>query len=1265
MELNYPAGPQAYPEELVKASPAYQRHAWVALLALLSFVVFYFSLSGWFIWKCYALIKASGRSPNDGVWLFLGGLAAGFVALFMLKAVWFVKRSSTEGLTEVKPNEQPELFAFLYRLADEARAPRPRKVFLSSRVNAAVFYDLTLLNLIFPSQKNLEIGLPLVNVLNASEFKAVLAHEFGHFAQRSMAVGRWVYIAQQIAAHVVAKRDSLDDFLGSLSRLDVRIAWVGWVLSVVVWAIRSIVDTFFKVVLAAERALSREMEFQADRVSVSLTGSDALINALYRIQSADAAWDRALAFANAEVKAGRVTADLFEVQTHIIAKLREILDDPTYGEPARPSGDPAAHRVFELQAVQGSRMWASHPLNHEREANAKQVYLPVPLDEESAWSLFRDPDALKLKQCADMTTSIDPPLPVASREESLAALEVEYGRESYRRIYRGCYLSRSITRHASEVSDLYTEEGVDLAAIYPDSLQSDLRQLDVLQGERAQLTAIKAGTAKSVDGLIRFRGDTIKRKDIGATLRTIGQEIDALNARLVAHDRLCRTAARALARKAGEGWDAYLRGLLSLVHYNEHMQANIADAHGALANVVAMVTAKRKVSDDERRRIVDKAADLYRLLQEVDNDRSSVSVDDATLKLAGATNWNSTLETFTLGAPGETNIGDWIKVIDGWVQSYSPALARMRRAALDQLLFTESRLHAAAGDREQLGAAPAAPSVPAKYSTFVVGRERPLQTKLDWWSRFQVADGWVPGTARFLVAGGIIGGLMGMSASVGTATLWIHNGLDRSVTAYVGDRALALSAGATDSIQLDVDKAVLVSARTKDGKEIESFKETPDIISGQYVYNIAQASPLVEWTAGYGTASSVPAREVSYGRWFPTSVQVVLAEPPRSIQTKGGGGTRTVISAPPDTSFRSNLKMVEGAQTRNVLILAHARWDAAESINLMDWLGHVQGLPEYPAILKARLADNPLDIVTLRLEQDIATEHSATCARQTALATQHAENVDMQYLAVRCMERGPSREAAFATGYKKYPNNGWFAYAAAYDFASAGKWPDASKAYGVAIQNPVLMEQAATDLARVRRLVQGANANANANVQDILAKSAALRTNRILETGEGMSEEDPARIYFDLNRGQVDGAAKRWKAATGNERALRLIAASEGAPADLIERSLTLALNQGMDGDVFWSALGLALRHQRNAEALLAQLNADPNQETLPLRKFVEIIRTTRDTAQADKALVNVLPQMRAQAYVLGVIVLGPKAPAAWRDFAKKVLLVTERPYLG
>ena len=74
-------------------------------------------------------------------------------------------------------------------------------------VNAAVFYNESLLSLFLPASKNLVIGLGLVNRLNLSEFKAVLAHEFGHFSQSSMKLGTYVYTANRILADIVYARD--------------------------------------------------------------------------------------------------------------------------------------------------------------------------------------------------------------------------------------------------------------------------------------------------------------------------------------------------------------------------------------------------------------------------------------------------------------------------------------------------------------------------------------------------------------------------------------------------------------------------------------------------------------------------------------------------------------------------------------------------------------------------------------------------------------------------------------------------------------------------------------------------------------------------------------------------------------------------------------------------------------------------------------------------------------------------------------------------
>ncbi len=276
----YPPGPTNVPAGFTRPTAAYQRHAYLAVAALVVFLAGYFALTAWFGWTSWRLVNAAMHARKYEIWLGLAGLAAGLLTIFMLKALIFVRRSSTRGDLEITAASHPRLVGFLHQLADEAGAPRPRKIYLSPTVNAGVFYDLTLLSLVLPTRKNLVIGLGLVNVLTLSELKAVLAHEFGHFAQRSMRVGRWVYTAQQVAGHLVHKRDWLDGALRGLSQIDLRVAWIGWILRGIVWAIRAVVDTLFRGVQALERALSREMELQADLVAVSLTGSDALVHAL-------------------------------------------------------------------------------------------------------------------------------------------------------------------------------------------------------------------------------------------------------------------------------------------------------------------------------------------------------------------------------------------------------------------------------------------------------------------------------------------------------------------------------------------------------------------------------------------------------------------------------------------------------------------------------------------------------------------------------------------------------------------------------------------------------------------------------------------------------------------------------------------------------------------------------------------------------------------------------------------------------------------------
>lgn len=947
MEKIYPIGPQSVPVELSQPSKQYKQHAWIALASLALFVTIYIALASWFVLTAKDMLTRAivGR---DGFWFFIIGSCSAFLAIFMLKALFFIKRGGAPDAVEVKKAEQPRLFEFLYRLADEAGAPRPNKVFISARVNAAVFYDLSILNLLFPSRKNLEIGLALVNVLTLSEIKAVLAHEFGHFAQRTMAIGSWVYIAQQIASHVVAKRDALDELLNFLSRVDIRIAWVGWILSLIVWSIRSLMDSLLRVVVLAQRALSRQMEFQADLVAVSLTGSDELVHALHKLNAADDAWGRTLSFTQNEIQQGRIPHDLFKVQGRIIEKIAHILDDDSYGKVPPASVDrPEAHRVFKSNFAQPPQMWLTHPASHDREENAKRYYLRAPHDVRSAWLLFDNVESVKSQVAAHLIGE-SKAAPV-DEEQTFKALDERYALLQYEPRYRGAYLGRPITRHAKTAEELYEElqKQSDLRqefeSLYSQQLAADLTRLRDLHEEKAMLEALHEKIYRATGGRIVFRGREIKRSELPSAISVVSNEIATTENQINSHDRQCRSVHLKAARQLGLGWPEYLLALINLLHYAEHTLADLRDAQGLLSNVFAIVTADGKISSDELTRLISTANILHGVLTGVFNNKTQVKLDETLCARLGVKSWEERLEEYKLPPATRENANDWFKAIDGWVESAASALAALVRATLEQLLQTEEQL--AQHIREQTTPAQACvPSVvPTGYPTLLPGTERKRQKQLDWWDRFQTSDGLIPGVTRLVVAGAIVGTVLGfgsLGSFIGTpmSTVSVYNGLGISVSVSAGKQTIQIAAYSANSLRIDPKKTITIETHSADGRLIESL--TPPLSGAyHYVYNVASASPLIEWTAVYGNARESQPQFLGAPQWTTAYVDDYFSEPPASVKSysKGGGVTRRVLSGVGDESPEKILELVPNPEDRRRVINAHATWDSPDRVHASQW----------------------------------------------------------------------------------------------------------------------------------------------------------------------------------------------------------------------------------------------------------------------------------------------------------------------------------------
>src|SRR5262245_3627853 len=286
----YPPGPASVPPDFTRPTGRYRLQVLLVLVSLTLSLLLYLALLVGSAWLCYKLVTMPWPRNAEGGYALLriaGIICSALLFLYLFKGLFKGSRQDRSLLVEITEEDQPELFAFIRRICAETGAPFPHKVYASPEVNAAVFYHSSFLSLFWPTPKNLLIGLGLVNMLNLSEFKAVLAHEFGHFSQKSMKVGTYVYVANKVLADVIYGRDFLDDAVHTVKNWDIRIAVFVWAFLGILWGIRKVLEGVFKAVNIFNLSLMRQMEFNADRVAVSVAGSDAVVNALLRSSFAD------------------------------------------------------------------------------------------------------------------------------------------------------------------------------------------------------------------------------------------------------------------------------------------------------------------------------------------------------------------------------------------------------------------------------------------------------------------------------------------------------------------------------------------------------------------------------------------------------------------------------------------------------------------------------------------------------------------------------------------------------------------------------------------------------------------------------------------------------------------------------------------------------------------------------------------------------------------------------------------------------------------
>ncbi|WP_299607924.1 M48 family metallopeptidase [uncultured Aquimarina sp.] len=1266
MKSLYSKSSHSIPEGLTKPSSSFKKFVWLSVLGLLFFIIIYITLIIWFGRLAYYSFM-----EGDTFWNYIlaGGYA--FLSLFMIKSLFiFNKREKKPLDVFITEKEEPVLFDYLYKLADEAGAPRPKKVFLSPRVNASVSYDLSIINLIFPSKKNLEIGLGLMNVLNLGEFKAVLAHEFGHFAQRSMLLGRYVYIAQQIAVQIINKRDIFDNFLAGISSIDIRIAWIGWILSILVWAVRSLIETCFSVVMIAQRALSREMEFQADLVAVSLTGSDALIHALSKLQVADEAYDHALNTVNTKLDDKKAIYNLYKLQTNYIEKMSWVLDDPTYGKsPKVLDINPELHRVFGNRAFNPPKMWSTHPADKDREENAKKIYISAPIDERPAEILLSDATKYEVEMTAKLIATSKIESEIISDEESLKFQDKEYFSWTFLDPkYRSNFLNRFFTLNFKDTNEMYsmnmTESEItsNFDVIYQSNLTEKLEALKEVKEEILSLNLIINEAVTIEKREIWHRGERIKRKDVKTILQKLEQEESSILDDLKKHDTICRSTYYHAATFLGGNWNDYLKSVSSLVHYAEHAIADLNDAATKYHNVVNIALADGNVSSDELTDIINSGNDYYKSIRSAFQKSTEIKLNKELLANSTKEKFSDFFEELKLSSPTSDNISKWSEVVDGWAGEALNGLNFLRSSSLEHLLDIEEEIK-----KSFLNKTPITRTLPDpintvnSYKLLTRGNERPIQRKLKLWDRFIIGEGFFGATAKFAISLTLIGGALFLGSFSQSTDLTIYNGLEMDVTVVLnGEKELEVETKDNITVSVDHNTDYHIVAYDPNGEVIENFMESTSSPGKEYVYNVSNAGVFFEYTAYYGPGNGFRPKQRNIGasRWFHSNADYILETPP---EMDDEGTRKDVLVAYSDNPY-DMISIVEDSTELNKLINTHVLWDSSTSNNLLSWMSLLPYVKNPNSIIDKRIERLGNDIIAKRAKMDMVgdDEKNKICNEIQQSFEKEKDNPDLYYLNTRCLEDSKYQDNTFVQGYEKWPNHSWLAYAAANIYGQNENWEKSLEAFNEASKINGLKGVIALDAERVRRKI-----NKNKRPLKINFTSDDLEYYLNIDQGKlNKINGDPYYVYVLMSKGKLKEAYSFIKSnETFKPFILRFLAISEGASEEMKNDVKLLDEKEGINSHSIWYALAWNILEKNEYSTIINEIN-QMGVSVVDLNKFIESIKSNNYTT-AENIIKEQRLYFKGHMYALGYIISEHKAPEIWKEQANQLLFAHEQPFLG
>jgi len=304
--------------------------------------------------------RARGLIMLLRVFVYLTPLVGGvMIVLLLLGALFPSRRDPGPRGYPLARVEHRLIYAYVDKLCDIMRAPRPVRIDLRPDANASASFDGGW-SWIVRRRMVLTIGTTLIAGMTRRELTGVIAHEIGHFTQgmgmRSTrllaAINRWFF-------RVIHERGLVDDILGDgrdsewvLIQLgSALIAFSLVVIRTLLWGIASVSRLITMFML-------RRMEIAADRCEARVAGSEAFVRSMARIVELNEGFRKAMELTRLEAVQRRLPEDFAGLALALTPRL-----------PRDPNG-------FVSGFSESGSLWSTHPPMAQRVALAIRMAEP-------------------------------------------------------------------------------------------------------------------------------------------------------------------------------------------------------------------------------------------------------------------------------------------------------------------------------------------------------------------------------------------------------------------------------------------------------------------------------------------------------------------------------------------------------------------------------------------------------------------------------------------------------------------------------------------------------------------------------------------------------------------------------------------------------------------------------------------------------------------------------------------------------------------------